>query len=79
MRQLFYEGFALFVAAFRTAAEKLKRGDPKSGLPAGVLPTGAAVRRRVSQAPRFRPEDRLLGRLSGGGGGEVYPERRFRG
>src|SRR4051794_15002436 len=76
MRQLFYEGFALFVAAFRTAAEKLKRGDPKSGLPAGVLPTGAAVRRRVSQAPRFRPEDRLLGRLSGGGGGEGYPERR---
>jgi hypothetical protein len=28
MRQIFYEGFALFTAAYRTAAEKLQRGDP---------------------------------------------------
>jgi hypothetical protein len=56
-----------------------QEGRSQSGFPAGVLPAGVAVRRRVSQAPRFRPEDRLLGRLSGGGGGGVYPEGRFRG
>ncbi|HEY2291119.1 MAG TPA: transposase [Thermoanaerobaculia bacterium] len=38
MRQVFYEGFALFVAAYRTAAEKLKRGDPKPGFPLGCFP-----------------------------------------
>src|SRR3954451_22496841 len=34
-----------------------QEGRPQSGLPAGVLPAGVAVRRRVGQAPRFRPED----------------------
>jgi hypothetical protein len=38
MRQVFYEGFALFVAAYRTAAEKLKRGDPHPGFPFGSFP-----------------------------------------
>ncbi|MFL6262612.1 MAG: transposase [Thermoanaerobaculia bacterium] len=38
VRQIFYEGFALFVAAYRTAAEKLGRGDPKPGFPRGCFP-----------------------------------------
>ena len=33
MRQIFYEGLRLLVAAYRTAAEKLKRGDPNPGFP----------------------------------------------
>ena len=37
MRQVFYEGFALFVAAYRTAAEKLQ-GDPHPGFPFGSFP-----------------------------------------
>ena len=36
MRQVFYEGFALFVAAYRTAADKLKRRDPNPGFPLGA-------------------------------------------
>ena len=38
MREVFYEGFAWFVAAYRTAAEKLKRGDPNPGFPRGCFP-----------------------------------------
>jgi len=38
VRQVFYEGFALFVAAYRAAADKLKRGDPKPGFPLGCFP-----------------------------------------
>jgi hypothetical protein len=38
VRQVFYEGFALFVAAYRTAADKLKRGDPHPGFPSGSFP-----------------------------------------
>jgi hypothetical protein len=38
VRQIFYEGFALFVAAYRTAAEKLQRGDPTPGFPRGSFP-----------------------------------------
>ena len=38
VRQIFYEGFALFVAAYRTAAEKLQRGDPNPGFPLGCFP-----------------------------------------
>jgi REP element-mobilizing transposase RayT len=38
MRQVFYEGFTLFVAAYRTAAEKLRRGDPAPGFPLGSFP-----------------------------------------
>ena len=38
MRQVFYEGFVLFVAAYRTAADKLKRGDPHPGFPLGCFP-----------------------------------------
>jgi hypothetical protein len=37
MRQVFYGGFALF-AAYRTAAEKLQRGDPNPGFPFGCFP-----------------------------------------
>ena len=38
VRQIFYEGFALFVAAYRAAAGKLKRGDPNPGFPLGCFP-----------------------------------------
>jgi hypothetical protein len=38
VRQVFYEGFALFVVAYRTAAEKLQRGDPHPGFPFGSFP-----------------------------------------
>ena len=38
MREVFYEGFAWFVAVYRTAAEKLKRGDPNPGFPRGCFP-----------------------------------------
>jgi putative transposase len=38
MRQVFYEGFAQFVAAYRTAAEKFQRGNPKPGFPWGCFP-----------------------------------------
>ncbi len=38
MRQAFYEGFYLFIAAYRTAAEKLQRGDPRPGFPLGCFP-----------------------------------------
>jgi hypothetical protein len=34
MRQVFYEGFALFVAA----SDKLKRGDPNPDFPLGCFP-----------------------------------------
>src|SRR3954451_551824 len=34
-----------------------QEGRSQPGLPAGVLPTGVAVRGRIGQAPRFRPED----------------------
>jgi hypothetical protein len=37
-REIFYEGFAWFVAAYRTAADKLKRGDPNPGFPLGCFP-----------------------------------------
>jgi hypothetical protein len=33
-----YEGFAWFVAAYRTAAEKLQRGDPSARFPLGSFP-----------------------------------------
>ena len=49
VRQLFYEAFSLFVAAYRTASEKLRRGDAAPVLPHGMLPTGDAVRRRVGR------------------------------
>ena len=38
VRQLFYEGFSLFVAAYRTASEKLRGGDPAPCFPAGCFP-----------------------------------------
>jgi hypothetical protein len=38
MRQVFYEGFALFVAAYRVATEKLQREDPNPGFPLGCFP-----------------------------------------
>ena len=38
VRQVFYEGFALFVAAYRSAAEKLQRGDPNPSFPLGCFP-----------------------------------------
>jgi putative transposase len=38
LRQYLYEGFSWFVAAYRTAAEKLKRGDPDPHFPIGSFP-----------------------------------------
>jgi putative transposase len=38
MRQLLWEGYALFLAAYRSAAERLKAGDPASPFPAGCFP-----------------------------------------
>ena len=38
MRHYFYEGFSWFVAAYRTAAEKLQRGDPDPRFPIGSFP-----------------------------------------
>jgi hypothetical protein len=38
MRHYFYEGFAWFVAAYRTAAEKLQRGDLDPHFPRGSFP-----------------------------------------
>jgi hypothetical protein len=38
MGHYLYEGFAWFVAAYRTAAEKLQRGDPDSRFPRGSFP-----------------------------------------
>jgi hypothetical protein len=38
LRQYLYEGFAWFVAAYRTAAEKLQRGDPDPHFPIGSFP-----------------------------------------
>jgi hypothetical protein len=35
-----YEAYYLFVAAFRIAADKLKRGDPTFHFPAGSFPPG---------------------------------------
>jgi hypothetical protein len=37
-RQFFYGIYAEFVAAYRTAAEKLRAGDPKPGFPVGCFP-----------------------------------------
>jgi putative transposase len=38
MRQLLWEGYALFVAAYRSAAERLKAGDPAPPFPLGCFP-----------------------------------------
>jgi hypothetical protein len=38
VRQYLWEGFAWFVAAYRTAAEKLQRGDPNPRFPLGSFP-----------------------------------------
>ena len=38
MRHYFYEGFSWFVAAYRTAAEKLQKGDPAPRFPIGSFP-----------------------------------------
>ena len=38
MRQLLWEGYALFVAAYRAAAERLKAGDTAPPFPAGCFP-----------------------------------------
>jgi hypothetical protein len=38
MRRYLWEGYAWFVAAYRTAAEKLQQGDPDPGFPPGSLP-----------------------------------------
>ncbi len=38
VRHYFYEGFSWFVAAYRTAAEKLQRGDPDPRFPIGSFP-----------------------------------------
>ena len=51
MRHFFYEGFVWFVAAYRTAAEKLQ-GRPGPEVPGREWPAGAAVRQQVGW-PRF--------------------------
>ena len=38
MRQYLWEGYAWFVAAYRTAAEKLQLGDPDPRFPIGSFP-----------------------------------------
>ncbi len=38
MRHYFYEGFSWFVAAYRTVAEKLQKGDPDPHFPVGSFP-----------------------------------------
>jgi putative transposase len=38
IRHFLYEGFSWFVAAYRTAAEKLQRGDPDPHFPLGSFP-----------------------------------------
>jgi hypothetical protein len=38
VRHYLYEGFSWFVAAYRTAAEKLQRGDPDPHFPLGCFP-----------------------------------------
>jgi hypothetical protein len=38
MRQFLWEGYALFVAAYRSAAERLKAGDPAPPFPVGCFP-----------------------------------------
>ncbi|HEX6862316.1 MAG TPA: hypothetical protein VF414_05845 [Thermoanaerobaculia bacterium] len=38
VRQLFWESYSLFVAAYRTAAERLKAGDTAPPFPAGCFP-----------------------------------------
>jgi hypothetical protein len=38
IRHYLYEGFSWFVAAYRTAAEKLQRGDPDPHFPIGSFP-----------------------------------------
>ena len=38
VRQFLWEGYALFLAAYRSAAERLKAGDPASPFPAGCFP-----------------------------------------
>ena len=38
MRQLLWEGYALFLAAYRSAAERLKAGDPAPPFPTGCFP-----------------------------------------
>jgi hypothetical protein len=54
-------------------------GRPQPGLPAGLLPTRAAVRgQRVDRVARVRSEERVVERLEGGRRGEVCSERRFR-
>ena len=40
LRDQLYEAYYLFVAAFRTAADKLKRGDPTFRFPASSFPPG---------------------------------------
>ena len=39
-RKAFYEMYAWFVAAFRSAAEKLKQGDREAPFPLGSFPPG---------------------------------------
>ncbi len=40
VRKVFYEAYSWFLAAFRSAAEKLKQGDREACFPAGSFPPG---------------------------------------
>jgi hypothetical protein len=55
VRQVFYEGFALFVAAY-LRRRRSSRGESQSGLSAGLLPAGVAVRGRVGRRRGFGPK-----------------------
>ncbi len=54
-------------------------GRSQSGLPAGVLPAGVAVRWWVGAAARFRPEEMVVEVAWTERRGEVYRESRFHG
>ena len=72
MRQLFYEGFAAFVSAYRAAAEKLGRGDLAPPFPIGsfppALPFVAGKSRRPRSLTAVRPRLRAIPRRGGSEG-----------
>ena len=44
---MLWEAYSWFVAAYREAAEKLRKGGPRRALPDRELPSRAAVRGRI--------------------------------
>lgn len=73
-RLALYQSYAWFVAAFREAAEKLRRGDPMTRFPASSFPPAPALRSRLEERQRPEPwkaEDQVP---VGGPKGSVCPE-----